>query len=168
MSIQRKRALLIAIFLFFAAAIAQPLGGNLETWPFSFFGMYSGMLSRDDLVQVQIDYQPPNGEPRNVFPGENGYYVCEKISFLLSDTVVGYNNGILSEGSGVRVTPEKINEIIRVVRLDVVPMILRKNWNDPEAKIIVHFKYWKLFSFDKRFQPDRDQILYSASLKELL
>lgn len=168
MSSARKKYLLILMALFFAMAVYQPLGGNLEMWPFTYFGMYKGKVRTQEFTKILVEYTEPGKPPRNVVEGRNGYYVCEKIRDILTDSITNYNNSTPVYNTRVTLDAEKLERVRRIVVLDALPILEQKQWRNPEAIVTVRALQWDQFELKNRNTPDRDQTVVSVRLGDVL
>lgn len=149
-------------------AILQNVGGNLEMWPFTYFGMYKGTLSKKPVVVIDVLYTNNGKTHDTVFVGENGYYVCDEIRDIITGSVTDYNNRVLEHRDEIQLTEEKLEKIRRIVRLDIVPMLQRKNMADHGGVVSIRVQRWSHFSIEKRFSPDTDIVVFSAPLGDLI
>ncbi len=154
--------------VFFAVALYQPLGGNLEMWPFSYFGMYKGRVKPRDFIKVLVEYTEPGKAPLNVVEGRNGYYVCEKIRDIVTGTVTDYNNSSLVYSTNISLDEARREEVRRIVKLDALTMLREKQWLERQAIVSVRVLKWNFFKTENLSKPDFETVVYSGTVGELL
>lgn len=156
----------LCLFIFYLFAISQPLLGKREDWPFSWFGMYSGVVSRDGLSRWDFDYIDQNGNRYDLL-GENGPYLYLRFDTLLRGLERKFNNQVITPPGDLRVTDEVIHRVREVMVSSANFQMEKQNIQVKGGSVQLRFKRWKRFQFEQRFQPDEDVLVVNIPVEVL-
>lgn len=160
----RQRFVSAGILLFFAACLTQPLMGNREDWPFSYFGMYKGRLSPKDVYRIDIDVTLPTGQVVSAYElGVNTYYVRDEISKILTGYQHAHNNDVLTPASDLRMSDEALQKVREMLRSDLLPKLRRLRISET-ARVSVTYRKWNQFTYERRHQPDIQTLVFDDAV----
>lgn len=159
------RRISLGIIFFFGLCLAQQWGDR-EDWPFSFFGMYRGTVG-NSFERFDLEYIPPGGEAFNLYRYENGYYLMDRFNAVLRGERLAHNNEVLVPAGELRTDTAVPADVHRLFLEDVVPILTRRGFDDPNASVRLRFRRWVEFSVERRTPPVQDVVVYAAKVSEL-
>lgn len=155
------------VFVFYFMALTQPLLGKREDWPFSWFGMYSGVVSRDGLSRWDFDYVDEAGNRYDLL-GENGPYLYLRFDTLLRGLERKFNNHVIKPPGDLNVTREAIEQIREVMLSTAKFQLEYQKIETRGGSIQLRFKRWKRFHYDQRLNPDENVVVNEIPIEEVL
>ncbi len=163
----RNRMLIsLGILVFYLFAVSQPIFGKREDWPFSWFGMYSGTVSRDGLSRWDLDYVDQEGREFDLM-GENGPYLYLRFDTIFRGLVREYNNQVIVPPGDLKVTEDAISKAKEVLLPSVKYQLQLKKISIQGGAIRLRFKRWKRFHYDLRKNPDENVVVIEIPINEL-
>ena len=152
MTQKKKIFISVAILLFFAFCLYQPLGIEREDWPFSFFGMYRGSLYPQHVTRIDVDVVMPSGELVSIFAlGMNFYFLQDVLEFYVDSPQSARN-------------PEVHQKLREFLETDIIP-VMRKKHMTQAREIRMRYRHWKDFTLETKNSPQEDFVFLHYDLQ---
>lgn len=165
MTKKEKEHVTLAFLIFAMICLIQPFGLR-EDWPFSFFGMYRGLVYDRDLVKIDFYLLDATGKKLNLFDHPRDSGIHRKIMEISTGQIIGRNHKILRPGGKLRrdeETKAKLREFAYLLLKERI-----EDWKSMTSpQLILRFRYWREFHQDPNSTPELDTYLLDEPVRSI-